>query len=143
MESGKVMVRPSSTPFTNTADKHRRSLCSNFPITGILSGLEAYTAQFVWGSKPFPSDQVESEFALLSRQVGGVILFRRIPKKSPPTDRFMNMNKLAFGPQRLPWMSPSMDMCGAKCRTAIMDCLVRERPSQAPSDTTATSRPLR
>ena len=56
--------------------KSRRSL-----ITGILSGLEVDAAQFVWGSKPFASDQVESAFALLSRQIGGVILFRRIPKK--------------------------------------------------------------
>jgi amino acid transporter len=45
-------------------------------ITGILSGLEVYAAQLVWGSKPFASDQVESAFALLSRQVGGVILFQ-------------------------------------------------------------------
>ena len=42
-------------------------------ITGLMSGLEVYAAQLVWGSKPFPSDQVESAFALVSRQVGGVI----------------------------------------------------------------------
>ena len=47
-------------------------------ITGVLSGVEVYAAQLVWGSKPFPSDQVESAFALLSRQVGGVILFQLI-----------------------------------------------------------------
>jgi len=47
-------------------------------ITGLLSGLEVYAAQLVWGSKPFPSDQVESAFALLSRNVGGVILFQII-----------------------------------------------------------------
>jgi amino acid transporter len=45
-------------------------------ITGILSGLEVYAAQLVWGAKPFPSDQVESAFALVSRQVGGVVLFQ-------------------------------------------------------------------
>jgi putrescine importer len=47
-------------------------------ITGVLSGLEVYAAQLIWGSKPFPSDQVESAFALLSRQAGGVILFQII-----------------------------------------------------------------
>ena len=45
-------------------------------ITGLLSGLEVYAAQLIWGSKPFPSDQVESAFALVSRQVGGVVLFQ-------------------------------------------------------------------
>jgi len=45
-------------------------------ITGLLSGLEVYAAQLVWGSKPFPGDQVESAFALVSRQVGGAILFQ-------------------------------------------------------------------
>src|SRR5580658_580148 len=47
-------------------------------ITGVLSGMEVYAAQLVWGSKPFLSDQVESAFALLSRQVGGAILFQLI-----------------------------------------------------------------
>lgn len=47
-------------------------------ITGLLSGLEVYAAQLIWGSKPFPSSQVESAFALLSRQAGGVILFQII-----------------------------------------------------------------
>jgi amino acid transporter len=47
-------------------------------ITGVLSGLEVYAAQLIWGSKPFPTDQVESAFALLSRQAGGVILFQII-----------------------------------------------------------------
>src|SRR5271170_5681069 len=47
-------------------------------ITGLLSGLEVYAAQLIWGSKPFPSDQVESAFALLSRQAGGAILFQII-----------------------------------------------------------------
>jgi amino acid transporter len=45
-------------------------------ITGILSGLEVYAAQLVWGSKPFPGDQVESAFAQVSRQVGGAVLFQ-------------------------------------------------------------------
>jgi putrescine importer len=47
-------------------------------ITGLLSGLEVYAAQLIWGSKPFPSDQIESAFALLSRQAGGVLLFQII-----------------------------------------------------------------
>ena len=47
-------------------------------ITGLLSGLEVYAAQLIWGAKPFPSDQVESAFALLSRQAGGAILFQVI-----------------------------------------------------------------
>jgi len=45
-------------------------------ITGFLSALEVYAAQLVWGAKPFPSDQVESAFALVARQAGGVILFQ-------------------------------------------------------------------
>jgi amino acid transporter len=47
-------------------------------ITGLLSGLEVYAAQLVWGSTPFPSPQIESAFALLSRKVGGVLLFHII-----------------------------------------------------------------
>jgi amino acid transporter len=47
-------------------------------ITGLLSGLEVYAAQLVWGSKPFPADQVESAFAVLSGQVGGAVLFQVI-----------------------------------------------------------------
>ena len=47
-------------------------------FTGLLSGLEVYAAQLVWGSKPFPSDQVESAFALVSRQTGGAMLFQII-----------------------------------------------------------------
>jgi amino acid transporter len=47
-------------------------------ITGLLSGLEVYAAQLIWGSKPFPSDQVESAFAMLSRQAGGALLFQII-----------------------------------------------------------------
>jgi putrescine importer len=45
-------------------------------FTGILSALEVYAAQLVWGSKPFPADQVESAFAMVSRQVGGFLLFQ-------------------------------------------------------------------
>jgi len=45
-------------------------------ITGILSGLEVYAAQLVWGSRPFPDSNVESAFAMISRQVGGAILFQ-------------------------------------------------------------------
>jgi amino acid transporter len=45
-------------------------------ITGVLSGLEVYAAQLVWGSKPFPPDRVESAFALVSQQVGGFLLFQ-------------------------------------------------------------------
>ena len=45
-------------------------------FTGVLSGLEVYAAQLVWGSKPFPPDRVESAFALVSQQVGGAILFQ-------------------------------------------------------------------
>jgi putrescine importer len=44
-------------------------------ITGILSSLEVYAAQLVWGSKPFPADLVESGFPLVARQVGGFFLF--------------------------------------------------------------------
>ena len=45
-------------------------------IAGLLSGLEVYAAQLIWGSKPFPGDQVESAFAIVSKQAGGVILFQ-------------------------------------------------------------------
>ena len=47
-------------------------------ITGVLSGLEVYGAQLVWGSKAFPSDQVESAFAMISKQAGGTVLFHVI-----------------------------------------------------------------
>src|SRR5580692_12043856 len=47
-------------------------------IAGVLSGLEVYAAQLVWGSKPFAADRVESAFALISQQVGGVLLFQVI-----------------------------------------------------------------
>jgi len=45
-------------------------------ITGVLSGLEVYAAQLIWGSKPFGSDDVVSAFAMVSRQAGGAILFQ-------------------------------------------------------------------
>ena len=44
-------------------------------VTGILSSLEAYAAQLVWGSKPFPEEMVESAFPLVARQIGGYFLF--------------------------------------------------------------------
>ena len=45
-------------------------------ITGVLSSLEVYAAQLVWGSKPFPSDKVESAFPIVAQQVGGFFLFQ-------------------------------------------------------------------
>lgn len=47
-------------------------------VTGILSAIEVYGAQLVWGSTPFPSDRVESAFALISQRVGGQVLFQII-----------------------------------------------------------------
>jgi len=47
-------------------------------LTGLLASIEVYAAQLIWGSKPFQSDQVESAFALLSRQAGGAVLFQII-----------------------------------------------------------------
>jgi putrescine importer len=47
-------------------------------LTGLLSGLEVYAAQLVWGAKQFPLDQVESAFAIISRRAGGVVLFQLI-----------------------------------------------------------------
>ena len=44
-------------------------------ITGVLSGLEVYAAQLVWGSKPFAENMVESAFPLVARQVGGIVMF--------------------------------------------------------------------
>jgi putrescine importer len=44
-------------------------------ITGLLSGLEVYAAQLVWGGKPFPKDMMESAFPMVARQVGGFFLF--------------------------------------------------------------------
>jgi putrescine importer len=45
-------------------------------ITGVLSGLEVYAAQLIWGSKPFVGDDVVSAFAAVSREAGGAILFQ-------------------------------------------------------------------
>src|SRR5262249_55284263 len=45
-------------------------------LTGVLSSLEVYAAQLVWGSKPFPAAQVESAFPLVARQAGGFFLFQ-------------------------------------------------------------------
>src|SRR6266480_2005839 len=45
-------------------------------VTGVLSSLEVYAAQLVWGSKPFPTEQVESAFPLVARQIGGFFLFQ-------------------------------------------------------------------
>lgn len=45
-------------------------------FAGLLSGLEAYAAQLVWGSKPFAPERVESAFALISQRVGGMLLFQ-------------------------------------------------------------------
>lgn len=47
-------------------------------LAGLLSALEVYAAQLIWGSKPFPEGQVETAFALVSRRVGGVFLFETI-----------------------------------------------------------------
>jgi len=44
-------------------------------ITGVLSSLEVYAAQLVWGSKPFPAEMVESAFPLVARRAGGFFLF--------------------------------------------------------------------
>jgi amino acid transporter len=45
-------------------------------ITGVLSSVEVYAAQLIWGSKPFSEDDVVSAFAIISRQAGGFILFQ-------------------------------------------------------------------
>jgi putrescine importer len=47
-------------------------------ITGILSALEVYAAQLVWGPKPFPPQMVESAFPLVARQGGGFFLFHLV-----------------------------------------------------------------
>jgi len=47
-------------------------------ITGILSSLEVYAAQLVWGSQPFPKEMVESAFPLVARQAGGFVLFHLV-----------------------------------------------------------------
>ncbi|HKD48092.1 MAG TPA: APC family permease [Rhizomicrobium sp.] len=45
-------------------------------FAGLLSGLEVYAAQLVWGAKQFAPERVESAFALVSQQIGGVLLFQ-------------------------------------------------------------------
>jgi amino acid transporter len=45
-------------------------------ITGVLSGIEVYAAQLIWGSKPFAMDSVESAFAIVSGKAGGIVLFQ-------------------------------------------------------------------
>jgi putrescine importer len=47
-------------------------------ITGLLSSVEVYAAQLVWGSVPFPADKVESAFPFVARQVGGFFLFQLV-----------------------------------------------------------------
>jgi putrescine importer len=47
-------------------------------VIGVLSAVEVYAAQLIWGSGPFPQDQVESAFALVSKQAGGMVLFHII-----------------------------------------------------------------
>lgn len=44
-------------------------------ITGVLSALEVYAAQLVWGQRSFPRQMVESAFPLVARQAGGFFLF--------------------------------------------------------------------
>jgi putrescine importer len=45
-------------------------------VTGVLSSLEVYAAQLVWGSKPFSPELETSAFPLVARQIGGVVLFQ-------------------------------------------------------------------
>jgi putrescine importer len=45
-------------------------------VTGVLSSLEVYAAQLIWGSKPFVGDDIVSAFAVVSRKAGGVVLFQ-------------------------------------------------------------------
>ena len=47
-------------------------------ITGVLSSLEVYAAQLVWGPGPFPEKLVESAFPLVARQAGGFLLFHLV-----------------------------------------------------------------
>ncbi|MGC1910652.1 MAG: APC family permease [Candidatus Acidiferrales bacterium] len=44
-------------------------------VTGVLSSLEVYAAQLVWGPNLFPADKIESAFPLVALQVGGYFLF--------------------------------------------------------------------
>ena len=45
-------------------------------IAGVLSSLEVYAAQLVWGPGSFPADKVESAFPIVAQQVGGFFLFQ-------------------------------------------------------------------
>ena len=45
-------------------------------VTGVLSAVEVYAAQLLWGSKEFSETDVVSAFAIISRQAGGAILFQ-------------------------------------------------------------------
>jgi putrescine importer len=45
-------------------------------IAGVLSSLEVYAAQLVWGPGSFPADTVESAFPIVAQQVGGFFLFQ-------------------------------------------------------------------
>ena len=45
-------------------------------IAGLLSAVEVYAAQLVWGAEPFASDRVESAIALIARRAGGPVLFQ-------------------------------------------------------------------
>jgi amino acid transporter len=47
-------------------------------IAGLLSALEVYAAQLIWGSKPFPSNMVETAFAQVSGRAGGFWLFQTV-----------------------------------------------------------------
>jgi putrescine importer len=44
-------------------------------ITGVLSSMEVYAAQLVWGPHQFPTDKVESAFPLVAQKAGGFFLF--------------------------------------------------------------------
>jgi putrescine importer len=44
-------------------------------LAGVLSSVEVYAAQLVWGPRPFPPEMVESAFPLVARQVGGMVMF--------------------------------------------------------------------
>jgi len=47
-------------------------------VTGILSSLEVYAAQLIWGATPFSDETVESAFPLVARQIGGYFLFHLV-----------------------------------------------------------------
>lgn len=67
-----------STLSEETEDPKRDILLATVLVcvaTGILSTLEVYAAQLVWGPKPFPTSMVESAFPLVAEQAGGFFLF--------------------------------------------------------------------